>query len=981
MFSILALVALCAAASTALAGTASVSGGLFTYTAEPGEVNAVSYTYDGMAFTVTDTAAPITAAGGCSSLGSDTAICAAAGVSEVEVSLLDGDDSVTADPGDHVAIASIVLSGGSGADILVGGDDADTLLGGGGSDEISGQEGNDALVGGSGADQISGAGGYDIASYDDTSREAGVTVSLDDQANDGGTGEGDNVDGQIDEVVGTEWADQLAGGWNDAVLRGGDGADQLSGGDTRTWLVGGAGLDTYIPGGGLDLADYSDHSQSVAVTIGAGADDGSAGEGENVPAGIEGVVGTSHADQLTGDASNNEFNAGDGDDQILGGDGDDTGDGGAGDDLLNLGRGDDIAIGGPGTDTFSYAGRTADVTVIGDSNSPSGEYGENDHPTANGDVERIELGEGSGEYDGTMGNGGIVSVDGGAGYDTLRGSNAAEVLSGGAGDDTIYGYYGNDTLNGGDGEDRLVDTHGNDQLDGGAGTDTLDGGQGNDVVRGGAGNSDLVDYSAAPGAVKVSIDDVSNDGPPGQRDNVRTDVENVRGTTGIDVLVGDDSSNRLEGRGGNDKLYGDDGDDTLVGGTGTDQYTGGSGQDLVSYDDGRTSNVNVTMSNGANDGSAGENENVTSAGGIEGVVGSAKNDSLTGDGSGNQLYGMLGSDQLAGGSGPDVIYGEFDPASLGEALDNEDGGADTIAGGDGDDVVADAGGDDFVELGEGNDEWWPGHGSDTLDFHSRDLAVDFPEVGTGNVAALYENADYGGSLTGYVESDVIHNEVGDVERILLSDRSDRFRYQYFDSPDGPVYIDAGGGNDWVETWNSPENAEVRGGPGNDRIYSGATDDLLFGDAGDDIISNHSSVLLPGVDQVSGGDGDDQVTSAPDGTMSGGAGSDRLTIKSNVPGSGGTVTLDGIANDGSGSGGPGDVASDFESIDGSSGSDTIVALLTNQVSTVRGFAGDDVIDTRDDSGLGFPDWVHCGTGADQFGIDATDSALDCESTMP
>ncbi|MCW5752732.1 MAG: hypothetical protein KIT81_16475 [Alphaproteobacteria bacterium] len=56
-------------------------------------------------------------------------------------------------------------------------------------------------------------------------------------------------------------------------------------------------------------------------------------------------------------------------------------------------------------------------------------------------------------------------------------------------------------------------------------------------------------------------------------------VENLRGGTGNDTLIGDHAGNHLEGVNGNDTLRGNAGDDTLTGGTGADTMSGGAGND------------------------------------------------------------------------------------------------------------------------------------------------------------------------------------------------------------------------------------------------------------------------------------------------------------------------------------------------------------------------------------------------------------------
>ncbi len=161
------------------------------------------------------------------------------------------------------------LTGGSAPDQLIGGGGNDTLTGGLGSDQLSGDAGNDRLRGGGGdetfplgsdpgADTVSGGPGTDTADY--SAATSGVTVSLDGLANDG-AGEGDNVGGDVERVVGSGWDDVLTGGPGGDVLVGGGGQDELfglGGDDTidaldglKDIVDGGDGTDTGI----LDRAD------------------------------------------------------------------------------------------------------------------------------------------------------------------------------------------------------------------------------------------------------------------------------------------------------------------------------------------------------------------------------------------------------------------------------------------------------------------------------------------------------------------------------------------------------------------------------------------------------------------------------------------------------------------------------------------------------------------------------------------------------
>ena len=113
-------------------------------------------------------------------------------------------------------------------------------------------------------------------------------------------------------------------------------------------------------------------------------------------------------------------------------------------------------------------------------------------------------------------------------------------------------------------------------IDGGEGDDLLQGQAESDDYRGGPG-FDLVDFTGAPITVKVSLDDLPGDGPAGDNDNVHSDVEDVTGTSGNDVITGSALGNRLRGLSG---------DDTIDGGAGADIIDAGDGADVVTSLDG-----------------------------------------------------------------------------------------------------------------------------------------------------------------------------------------------------------------------------------------------------------------------------------------------------------------------------------------------------------------------------------------------------------
>ncbi len=165
---------------------------------------------------------------------------------------------------------------------------------------------------------------------------------------------------------------------------------------------------------------------------------------------------------------------------------------------------------------------------------------------------------------------------GGGGSDTLTGEAGTDALAGGPGIDALDGGDGNDTLLGGDAV--LVGADGNDDLNGGAGDDSLAGGPGNDRLDGGFGadrmsgeaGRDAVSYEDRNAPIRVTFDDLPNDGEENEGDNVAADVEIVISGAVADTLSGDGRENELNASSGDDFADPGAGLDRLFGGTGAD---------------------------------------------------------------------------------------------------------------------------------------------------------------------------------------------------------------------------------------------------------------------------------------------------------------------------------------------------------------------------------------------------------------------------
>jgi Ca2+-binding RTX toxin-like protein len=150
---------------------------------------------------------------------------------------------------------------------------------------------------------------------------------------------------------------------------------------------------------------------------------------------------------------------------------------------------------------------------------------------------------------------------------------------GGAGNDTIFGGSRQDFLDGGLGDDYLNGGAKNDELASYAGSDTLVGGIGEDIA----------DYSERTVGLHLTVDDIANDGAPGETGMLSTDIETIAGGAGAD-FISVQLINRgtfIDGLNGRNTLLGGFGDDTLFGGANPDLIRGFGGNDYLDGGKGR----------------------------------------------------------------------------------------------------------------------------------------------------------------------------------------------------------------------------------------------------------------------------------------------------------------------------------------------------------------------------------------------------------
>jgi Ca2+-binding RTX toxin-like protein len=218
-----------------------------------------------------------------------------------------------------------------------------------------------------GTDVISGGSGVrDLVNYQ--GRSANLFVTMMSGADDGQSGENDNVGANLadvedcylangnDTIYGLDdpvnWDDIRGGAGNDTMyglagddsLRGQDNNDTIYGGDGNDTIQGNGGVN-YIDGGnGSDWITYGAASSNVIANLSTGT--GSWTGTTDTIVSIENLTGSSKNDTFTGTTGDNILNGGNGNDTLIGLDGSDTLDGGAGTDTLDGGPGFDFCRNG-----------------------------------------------------------------------------------------------------------------------------------------------------------------------------------------------------------------------------------------------------------------------------------------------------------------------------------------------------------------------------------------------------------------------------------------------------------------------------------------------------------------------------------------------------------------------------------------------------------------------------------------------------------
>ena len=482
-------------------------------------------------------------------------------------------DVIYADAGDDV------VSGEATGDVICGGLGNDKVGGGGGNDRISGEDGSDVIGGDRGNDRLDGGPG-------DADRVSG---GLGDDEVNGGPGNGD-------ESLGDLGIDEVTGGEGDFdLVRGDYGADAMKGG----------------PGVG-DIASFATAvpdktGPSVTASLATGV---ATGDGRDTMAEFEDLEGSAYGDVLSGDGAGNRIAGGPGDDRLDGGGGTDTAFAGPGSDrctgfatelscgdrgrapirtvvqiVPSLGGGSGLVVtGAAGRDRLSVALKADGRFLVRSSVDPLAPRKACEAVSASRRTivcqplppiryAVVELGAG----DDKLVLGARLLLAG------------AVRVGGGAGDDVVRGGPEDDLLQAADGADRLLGGAGADGLLGGADADVLIGQAGDDLLAAGGpcGGGRLIGNNGDDNASFARTSD-----PRGvMQASLESGQAFLQGAADCDGTGLDASIEDLEGTFGRDILIGDAGDNGFFGQPGADEFYGRSGNDVVNARDGRVDRV------------------------------------------------------------------------------------------------------------------------------------------------------------------------------------------------------------------------------------------------------------------------------------------------------------------------------------------------------------------------------------------------------
>jgi len=288
-----------------------------------------------------------------------------------------GDNGSIREVDNKTIIESIVDSGVSGNDVIIGGSGNDIIFGGSGNDQIDGREGDDIIIGDGG--RVTITDGSIVVDRTMLSAEGGSDILIGGSGDDllyGGAGN-DFIDGGSgnDLIYGEEGHDRILGGTGNDIIYGGNGmdlvfGDRFSGTEfdftsqfvlndetafTKEFLE---CYGTIIESNSFKIKDYpkgkADYSE-VKDEGEFGSDKIYGGDGNDLIFGDGGslTIAEGGNDYIEGGAGHDIINADGGDDTIFGGLGNDTIYGGAGDDKIYSGSGNNTIYGDTGVSAYT----------------------------------------------------------------------------------------------------------------------------------------------------------------------------------------------------------------------------------------------------------------------------------------------------------------------------------------------------------------------------------------------------------------------------------------------------------------------------------------------------------------------------------------------------------------------------------------------------------------------------------------------------
>ena len=774
------------------------------------------------------------------------------------------------------------LIGGDGDDYLEGGvdaksgDDLDSLM------DISNLSHPDISIVDlytSFGDFIDGGAGEDTIGFEEIANTAGnqngvkVFLNTEDagESNEAGiaygedTGMGVDLIMNIENVIGSNYNDVIAGNDSDNTLRGLAGEDTLVGIGGTNYIYGfkegfavseiiemiddsamntayyiTSGADTFVRvNNDRDVLKISTNQYTLYKDVITSADGTTFTYSDLTLVDADNIVNLRLTSILATDANDAFYT--DGDDYLLGGTGDDYLYGNAGDDTLNGSLGNNYVDGGSGIDTIQFSAVGLNRVKV-DLETRSGE-----------------------KYD----SAGVI-----LGTDTLMN---IEIVQGTSGNDTLLGNDSNNTLYGGAGDDTLAGRGGINYLDGEAGN--------NWVTFSDSQYSAIVDLGANPAYGEAVVNGATS---------VLYNINNIIGSNIADTLTGNTSSNTILGGRGDDTISGNDGNNVLDGQEGTntlsyDFYANGGG--ILGLD------INLASS------SVNHTAFTDSIANFQNLIGTDYNDTLTGNTQNNTIWAGDGDDTLVASLGNDRLIGEagentadYSAINSGviinllagtaqgagndvlESIQNAIGGSgnDTLIGSDTDNILSGGLGDDILKGNLGNN---------TLDggLSTGDTA-DYSWTTTG-VAATLADSPANGSATGAGISDVligIENLIGGTGNdTLIGNATDNIIW----GTAGDNTLSGGAGTN-----------TLFGGTGNDTFIGGIGTDDFRGGGGNDVLTYEnittsvfvnlgenratgtgiSTDTISAIDTIIGGTADDTLYgNSSNNSLMGGAGDDTL----------------------------------------------------------------------------------------------------------